>query len=177
MAISIQFDDEFIESLRRKIDVFHVVAVNGVRAEALKLVADGFQQSKDPYGNEWEPLKYRDGNPLIDTGRLRASFTAQESFTGNSTTVTVGTNVQYAKYHQFGTVIPAHKRQVKIATGGARKGKIVSKKYKGFGEIREISVKGGKIPARPMLPTEGESSEWNKAIEEVIEDAWRRAFG
>ena len=68
-------------------------------AEALKLVQMGFRNSADPYGNAWAPLKHRKGKPLLDTGRLRSSFSAQSDWAG----FTIGTNVTYAKFHQYGT--------------------------------------------------------------------------
>lgn len=176
--MGLSFDSEaFIERFQRKLELFRRVAANGVKAEALKLVADGFKDSKDPYGNDWAPLTKRDGNPLIDTGRLRASFHAREGYSDGSTTITIGTNVQYAKYHQFGTVIPAHERTMKRATTGYKKGKFVKSSYKGYGTTEKIAVKGGKIPARMMLPTNGESETWNVAIRETIEESFRRVFG
>lgn len=65
-----------------------------------------FRDSTDPYGERWEPLtdvtlsRRRQGSnkPLMDSGRLRNSITAQVS--GDS--VEVGTNVVYASTHQFG---------------------------------------------------------------------------
>lgn len=68
-------------------------------AEALKLVQMGFRNSVDPDGNAWAPLKHRNGKPLLDTGRLRSSFSAQSDWAG----FTIGTNVSYAKFHQYGT--------------------------------------------------------------------------
>lgn len=60
----------------------------------LTRVQMGFRQSVDPYGTAWAPLKTRRGKPLIDTGRLRASFT----FRADAGGVTVGTNVDYGRH-------------------------------------------------------------------------------
>lgn len=68
-------------------------------AEALKLVQMGFRTSTDPYGNAWAALKHRKGKPLLDTARLRSSFSAHSDMSG----FVVGTNVTYAKFHQYGT--------------------------------------------------------------------------
>ncbi len=60
----------------------------------------GFRNSKDPWGNEWSPLLHRDGKPLVDTGRLRSSITY---FHPDQSSVIVGTNLDYAAIHQFGS--------------------------------------------------------------------------
>ncbi len=73
------------------------------------LVSDAkqcFATATDPNGGSWPPLKRpskrRGGasaKPLRDTDRLMASITGQVQ--GN--TASVGTNVSYAPFHQFGT--------------------------------------------------------------------------
>lgn len=64
----------------------------------------------------WPPLSPRtiarrrlgSSRPLMDTGRLRMSFTRRPHrpsdaiFTRRGTTVTIGTNVEYAVYHEEG---------------------------------------------------------------------------
>ena len=78
--------------------------LNAAAAEALTQVKLGFRGSKAPNGAPWKPLKVRDGRPLRDTGRLGNSFTVKIS----GQLVTLGTNVVYARFHQFGTPrIPA----------------------------------------------------------------------
>lgn len=76
-------------------------------------VVQGFDISTGPYG-EWRPLspvtinrrRKKSAKPLLDTGRLRNSITHE--FDNNS--ARIGTNVEYAKYHQLGTkTIPARK--------------------------------------------------------------------
>ncbi len=52
----------------------------------------------------WAGIKYRPGSPLLNTGRLRASFTHRVGIFGHS--VVVGTNNQVAPYHHFGTKGP-----------------------------------------------------------------------
>lgn len=72
--------------------------------EALTQVAFGFRRSRDPYGEAWEPLKYdrpRGGNkPLVDTGRMRNSFSAVNV---DADGFEIGTNVEYMTHHQYGT--------------------------------------------------------------------------
>ena len=91
-----------------------------------------FRNSKDPDGNDWEPLspftiaarrKGRgSGSPkiLVDTGRLRSSIT----FATSNTDVFIGTNVVYGSLHQEG-------------------GKVYP-----FGNKRASKVE---VPARPFL--------------------------
>jgi len=90
-----------------------------------------FRLSKSPVGAPWEPLKIRQGQPLVDTGRLRRSIT----FKADPQGVTIGTNLKYAPIHQFGGTISAKNAPFlvfKTPTGFARKKKV--------------------IPARPFMP-------------------------
>lgn len=59
----------------------------------------GFKLSRSPAGAPWKPLKVRKGKPLRDTGILRNSI----DYSAGKTEVEIGTNVDYAPYHQFGT--------------------------------------------------------------------------
>lgn len=71
-----------------------------------ELIVSSIQRNFEASGRpkRWAPLKYRQGKPLIDTGRLRASINAKADAAG----VTVGTNLIYAATHQFGRdAIPA----------------------------------------------------------------------
>lgn len=105
---------------------------------AVKLLADEFRESKDPYGRGWLPV-YRNrlrerrararalkqGNwqraqrrdkPLVDTGRLRAAATAPAHVSG--ALVTVSIPVDYASYHQEGTRHIVRRQIVPDAAGG-----------------------------------------------------------
>ena len=66
--------------------------------EMLARVQMGFENSVDPYGRSWAPLKYRVGKPLIDTSLLRNSI----HYRVNRSGFVVFTNVKYAAFHQFG---------------------------------------------------------------------------
>ena len=94
----------------------------GVLTDWLQRVAGslgvGFQQSKDPSGAVWKPLKrkrpkgHNQGTrPLIDTGDMQASIIS--TGTGHLQEVTddsamMGTEDRKAAFHQFGTSrIPA----------------------------------------------------------------------
>lgn len=72
-------------------------------------VVQRFEQSRSPDGTAWQALKQPrprgDGQPLMDTGVLYGSITAQVI---GKHTLQVGSATNYAHYHQFGTKhIPA----------------------------------------------------------------------
>lgn len=92
-----------------------------------------FKLGVDPWGSPWAALKMRKGSPLVDTARLNRSITSSADSAG----VTVGTNVQYARVHQYGaTIVPVKaKRLVFPGPGG-----------------RMIFAKRVTIPARPYMP-------------------------
>jgi phage virion morphogenesis protein len=59
-----------------------------------------FRRGTEPDGTPWLPLKTRRGQPLRDTGRLMRSITWE----ANDDTAVIGTNVIYARAHNFGVV-------------------------------------------------------------------------
>lgn len=72
-----------------------------------------FKLGVDPWGKPWAPLKMRQGQPLRDTGRLANSVTMRADNAG----VTIGTNVQYARTHQFGATITPKKGKYLVFPG------------------------------------------------------------
>ena len=80
-------------------------ALNVVGRKILARVKLGFPSHRSPYGEQWQPLKSRKGEPLRDTGRLLASLTYSVGGSGDSQFVDVGTNVKYAPIHQYGAII------------------------------------------------------------------------
>lgn len=116
-------------------------------------LALGFRNSIDPYGTPWAPLKRRKGKPLLDTGRLRSSFTYHASASG----LRVGSNVVYAKFHQYGT---GGRKQAGGRSQAVRGNRFVSnaaagRQRRGAVSFRRLNYAAGsgKIPARLMLPT------------------------
>lgn len=92
-----------LQSLKRG-DAPDLYRILGIKAE--QLVVAGFQNSTNPYGQKWRPLKCRTGQPLVDTGTLRASFGVAES----GGYADVASRVNYATYHQEGgRHLPARK--------------------------------------------------------------------
>lgn len=139
--------------------------------EAEKRVMMGFRASMNPYGEAWEPLKHRSGKPLIDTGRLRSSFHGRPTDDGFS----IGTNVQYAVFHQEGAHVKGGKT-VRAARG--KKGRFAkpgSKKH----TYSTTHISGeATIPARQMLPTKdrGWGPEWNSGLRKAVLLAFKQVL-
>lgn len=84
------------------------------------MVADtmlNFRTQSSPDGEPWAPIQ-RKGQILRDTSRLRNSITYR---LGGDDTILVGTNVAYARTHQFGftgnQAVQAHVRLITQAFG------------------------------------------------------------
>ncbi len=75
-------------------------AMNEIGAALVARVIDGFSDSQDPWGNDWDALKHRQGEPLRDTGKLMNSI----NFIADAQSVSVGTGDHEGKAlkHQFG---------------------------------------------------------------------------
>lgn len=67
--------------------------------EAVDLIAEGFANQRDPYGQAWKPKKLDDGRSILvgKTTRLRRGW--QKRRTGH-TTWQVSSSVEYATAHQ-----------------------------------------------------------------------------
>ena len=97
-----------------------------------------FRLGRSPWGVPWKPLNpfFRVGQPLRDTGRLQRSITS----TVQGDAAVVGTNVIYARTHQFGAIIlPVKAKRLKVPTAAG--GFVFSKKTV--------------IPSRPFMPIVG----------------------
>lgn len=123
------------------------------------MVRLNFKSSKDPYGIPWTPIKYRNGKPLRDTGRLLGSIGSEV----NNGSITIGTNVCYAIVHQFGAVIEANENGTGTGLcGQSRKG---SKTLAFSTPGGWIHAKRVEVPARPFLPdSRGLPFSWRQAI-------------
>lgn len=131
-----------LEDLQRRIREvtnprFREEVAHRLAGTAIKLLADEFRQSRDPYGNAWKPVfrnRARDrrargrrasagkaprgDRPLIDTGRLRAAATASGADTSSGSQVRITIPVEYASYQQDGTRRIARRQIVPDAAGG-----------------------------------------------------------
>lgn len=65
---------------------------------AYELAMEGFERSISPYGTRWRKPRRRDGQPLLDTGALRASILP----TSNAESFGLATPIVYAAPHQYG---------------------------------------------------------------------------
>lgn len=120
-----------------------------VGAEALAQVQLGFRESRDPYGRAWAGLVLRSGKPLLDTGRLRNSFSAQVTSTGFE----IGTAVRYAATHQGGaTITPKKGKFLKFRVG--RRGR--------FYQLKQVT-----IPRRQMVPERELGAIWKAAFDKA----------
>lgn len=59
-----------------------------------------FDESRDPWGRPWKPLKYREGKPLRNTGVHLQQTIGPEVVDGQH--LEVGTRTPWAGIHQFG---------------------------------------------------------------------------
>lgn len=115
-----------------------------------------FVRGRSPWGQQWAPLKMRDGQPLVDTGRLRDSVV----YAAQAKSVTVGTNVQYARTHQFGA---------RIAPKTAKALRFRNQKAGAWVFARAVTV-----PPRPFFPiTKGGGAELPPAWAEAVKGALR----
>jgi phage gpG-like protein len=140
--------------LRRPLRVCEQLVMSDTKAR--------FGTGTDPDGKPWRPVKFRvrgAGKPLYDTGRLVASIRARVQ----GSTLTVGTNLAYAKVHQFGAVITPKKGRyltiplsVEAQRAGSprrmnklhRRGRAL---FDAKGKAHWALVLSVKIPARPYL--------------------------
>ncbi len=96
----------FIDGVRRQ-----------VATEGLRLINAGYRDSTDPYGVRWQPLKARDGKPLVLTGAFRNTWMAYPTATG----VRFQSGVDYGAYHQYGTKHIPFRRVIPLKTMGLPK--------------------------------------------------------
>jgi phage gpG-like protein len=150
-------------------------AMAEIGAALVSRIGTGFKGAKSPWGDKWKSLSqaaimgrlshrkdafgkrgkitkkgqgYLTGGvqPLSDTGRLRSSIT----YRATDKSVEVGTNVPYARTHQF----------------GARQG--------AFGRTRRNGpIPWGNIPARPFMPIKNNRADlpasWKWEVMDIIQ--------
>ena len=121
-----------------------------------------FETGTAPDGTPWEPLKSRQGQILVLTGRLLSSLGqaagADFAEVGVGVGVSAGTAAIYAAIHQFGGKTKAHvirpREKKALAWPGARH------------PVGAVKHPGSDIPARPYIPDE-QSLDWLE-IEDII---------
>ena len=139
----------------------------------IERIAVGFAESRAPDGAAWKPLKYRKGQPLLDTGRLRNSFATRIG----DKSVVVGTNVVYARVHNEGGTIDRapHSTRVRLRKqkGGALLRQPGHPNLAVFATDSHTRVRTTwhavagyqiRIPARPFLPVRELPRAWEDDV-------------
>lgn len=128
-------------------------------AEALRLVKVGFERGVDPYGRSWPAPVLREGQPLLDTGRLRNAFQVRTSDRG----VEIVNPTKYANIQNYGGVINAKNAPNLVFRGSG-------------GEW--FSKKSVTIPARRMVPEQGDlPALWRERLTAIANTVMRRLVG
>lgn len=142
----------------RKLENLNLADVNATLAEVMKTsTRDRFKRGINPEGKKWVPsirAAEEGGKTLVDTARLRNSIRARADSSGFA----VGTNVIYARRHQFGdkhpvTIRAKKKRGLRFKIGG----RWITK--------QRVRVQ---LPARPFL---GVSKDDLEEIQSTLEEA------
>ena len=190
MPISAKIDD--LHGLQKMLNAQSARArlLRAASGEAKRLVQVGFATESDPNGNPWLPLKCRKGKILRNTARMANSFTTNSTENGFA----VGSNVSYVGYQNDGTrgVQKAYTHHMTRAyTGDAitayklntKRGRFLARKQvaKMMAKQSVVQVKimaaqhavgSGKIPARPMVPPNGQlTDKWRTAIDTACDSA------
>ncbi len=114
--------------------------MSNIGEEIRRMIEKNFAVGGRP--DAWKPSarsRREGGMPLSDTGRLRRSFTVD----AETNRVRVGTNVKYARIHQFGGTTKAHiirAKNKKVLFWPGAKHPVIA-----------VLHPGSKIPARPFL--------------------------
>ncbi len=172
---------EAVGRLMQATDDFSELMAGNIADAVQGMVADAFQEQGRP-GEPWPELsdktlarrrkgkKASNSNRILqDTGRLKQSVSVGQA---GSHSYEVGSNILYARVHQFGAVIRRKTRGAKVAERlleRAKKGRkysdhvleLASQQAKERGGILTV------IPARPYLPmpmTEDERGELADAL-------------
>jgi phage gpG-like protein len=152
--IKFDIDDRKVQDVFNRLIAFGVeprLEMDAIGRVLKNGVLDCFDGSHDPEGNAWEPLKSRDGKPLIDSELLRGSIDYQ--IDGNS--VVAGTNKIQAALQNFGgTVVPKNKKALFFMVGN-----------------RKVFAQSVTIPAREFIPTKKLPDAWSDDIVAVLQKA------
>lgn len=143
-----------------------------VAAEALTQVQLGFRESRDPYGKPWAPLTSRPGKPLLNTARMRNSF----SYDLMPNAIRIGTTYPFASVHQRGMVItPRQAKVLRFHLPGAGQARVRADRR----GAQVVFAKKVVIPQRLMVPTRerGPGPIWRPALEAAAKRAVAKFLG
>lgn len=159
-SIRLEGDVRKLTKRLRALENVDIRAVGLVLAEALRTsTRERFKEQKDPDGKSWQPsirASQTGGSTLTDTARLKNSIKSRADLTGFA----IGTNLIYARTHQFGE----KGREVTIRAKTSKG--LIFKIGERWIRKRQVKVKI-KIPARPYL---GISEEDMLEIKGTLED-------
>lgn len=105
--ITLEVDTQGLEELVRKVRQLgpanaHVKkGLNQIGVRWVARIKTCFQRGIDPYGQRWAPIHHRQGQPLLDTGRLRNSI----KHNVRGTNLELASNLVYADNHQYGITV------------------------------------------------------------------------
>lgn len=137
--------------------------------QARALVTTTFEQSASPDGVPWAPLRYRKGQPLVRSGKLKASIKVMS----NSKGFVVYTKAPYAAVHQYGGGTKA--RNQARTRGGRFKKNALAAKAKRVVFVSRIGAAA--IPARPFFPGNSLPNAWRERLVKVSVDFVKEFFG
>lgn len=139
-------------------------AMAAIGETVLHQAHQAFETGAAPDGSPWEPLKSRQGQILVLTGRLLSSLGqvagADFAEVGVGVGESAGTAAIYAAIHQFGGKTKAHVIRPRDKKALAWPG------MKGNHPVGAVKHPGSNIPARPYIPDE-QSLDWLE-IEDII---------
>lgn len=89
--------------------------VDATQNMMIRETALGFRKQVDPDNKPWNPLKYRQGQALRDTGQLLNSIVSRQFARKTNDEVAIGTNLIYAPLHNYGgTIRPVKAKMLAI---------------------------------------------------------------
>jgi len=127
-----------------------------------------FKSGQDPYGSAWSPI-IREGQKLVDTGRLRSSITTRAT----RDEAVIGTNTDYAAAHQYGKTGPVtvaqHQRTITHAFGKKLSGPVT---FQVKSHTKQMN-----LTARPFMPTQagGMPKSWGEGILNILTKNMQKA--
>lgn len=147
-------------------ELLPIIAKNSAE-ETVGMIQSNMKRGQDPYGNNFEPLKFRTGTPLSDRGQMRAAW-FRKSHNANGFSVANGT--RRSKFHNEGTGLYGPRKQRIYPTSA----KALRIPVKG-GAVFARSVKG--VPKRRMTPENGKlPQKWRRAYREISNDVFLSHF-
>jgi phage gpG-like protein len=154
-AVQIKIDrkaDTYLRALGARVKDLSP-AMRDIGHEFVEEIRLGFRTSTSPNGVRWAPLRYRAGQPLLDTGtHLRNPM----AYRANRSSVEIGSNFEYAGVHQHGATIKP------------KRGKFLKFTPPGFSH--PIFAKKVTIPARPFLPVGELPPDWQRDMLDILRD-------